>query len=171
MKPQEAFQKTSQRIVGNHALLALLLHRRCNFAFDDHDSTLLPDALSMCRGGAGYTPETITRETKIEARRRRNRVSETPESHQNQAEIALEGSRGAQECPRALQERYKIAHDSPKWAQVGPNLVPTAPKLAPSWSQERPSWRQVGPKSAQVEAKNRPRSSKLTRRGAVDAPS
>ena len=143
MKPQEAFQKASQRIVGNHALLVLLLHHRCNFAFDDHDSTLLPDALSMCRGGADYTPEKITTDSKIEPRRHRNRLSETPESfwgHQNQAEIGLGRSERAQECPRA------------------PKLVQSSSSQSPSRDRRRPSWRQVGPKSAQVGAKRRPRS-------------
>ena len=155
--------KTSQRIVGNHTLLALLLHRRCNFAFDDHDSSLLPDALLMCCGGAVYRPESITRDSKIEPRRRRNRVSDTPKSflgHQNQAEIALEGSRGA----KSDQERSKSVTRSPMIAQSGLKLVPI-------WSQERPSWRQVGPRGAQVGAKLVPRAPKLAPRGAQEAPS
>ena len=71
-----------------HALLALLLHRCCNFAFDDPDSSLLPDALSKSCGdalsmscrGAGKTPEAFARSSKINPRRPRNQPSEPPKS-------------------------------------------------------------------------------------------
>ena len=154
------FGNFRQKIVGNHALLALLLHRRCNFALDDPASSLLPDALSMCHGGSGYTPETITRDSKIEPRMRRTRLSEAPDSF-------LGAPKSSRDRPWRVWRRPRVsncAKRAPTIAQSGLKLVRSWPPKRPSWDRRRPSWRQVGPKSAQVEAKRRPI-------GAQEAPS
>ena len=138
--------KTSQRIVGSHALLALLLHRRCNFALDDPASSLLPDALSMCHGGAGYTLQKITRDSKIEARSRRNPLSEAPESFLGAQKSSRDRSWRVWRRPRVS----KSAKRAPKIAKVGS-----------SWSQVGLQKVRVGTEGAQVGAKLVPRAPKL----------
>ena len=59
------------------------------------------------------------------------RLQNPPRGHQNRAKIALGGSRGAQEYPRAPQEL-------PKSAQRGPKSATRAPQERPRAPQERP---------------------------------
>ena len=77
------------------------------------------------------------------------RLQNPSRAHQNRAKIALGGSRGAQEYPRAPQERP--SRERPSWPQVGHKSA------------------QVEPKRLQVEPKKRPKRSKLNQKALLKA--